>query len=812
MRRLLLILTMLFSAITTWATCGVGYTYVRPLTIWHSNFASTLTNFPLLMCFNGACTSSTTLTDLKTVGNGGKIQNTVANSIGTTGPADLQFCTSVSGGTAIKYEVAAYSATTGATEIWLQDASASSTTDQIIYMFYGNSSVVTTQQDLSLWSDANYSFVSHYPNGSTLGVKDSSGNTSPTNNSATASTGQIDGSVSFASTQSIDVNSPVQVTADHTMSVTAWFKPGLACGGSGGFQGIAADALSSGNGWYLYWCIANTTHFAFKNAGSASNMGGERQSNTGPTSPAGSYSFIAGTWDGTTGQGGVHTYWNGALADGVTGTNGAGTAGTNMTIAKWVVTGTNPYIGGLDELRVASDAKSANWLAAEYANDSTPANSYNIGPIIDARTPAGLASGGNCIPVVIDHTKVPNTDQTNFQFTVGGVYPWMRDVANSGYVNTAAGQNNIVWYSNSTCTTVIPFEIESWINTTGQFQSWVQVATASHTVDTTVYLGIGKPSNTTDQSNKTSLWGSNHVIDTYHFGTPVTLGKVGSGSAALDLSVGQSGTPQASLGVTGGGGAASIDNQTFPGTWLEWVPSGSDTIGAHGFPTGSAVSTLSAWVRLYTTNTNLLGNHDMMGYAWGKTNLGGGLGGRDLTFENDQADGHHFANIVGVSTGRWFDNNPGVGACTDIGGGSMCSFYGSGNTTPAAVIDTNWHYYTWVYGTAAGALSTSTMYVDGTAVTSTFYGYPNGSASVPATGNADGTSGAPAKVTVGDGAGHDCCRLVGQVDEARTLDVAVTADRVATDYNNQSSPLTFYSFGTSAPVVSGGVRHRVTNQ
>jgi hypothetical protein len=38
-----------------------------------------------------------------------------------------------------------------------------------------------------------------------------------------------------------------------------------------------------------------------------------------------------------------------------------------------------PFNGAIDELRVANDGRSADWVAAEYSNQNDPANFYAIG-------------------------------------------------------------------------------------------------------------------------------------------------------------------------------------------------------------------------------------------------------------------------------------------------------------------------------------------------------------------------------------------------------------------------------------------------
>ncbi len=57
--------------------------------------------------------------------------------------------------------------------------------------------------------------------------------------------------------------------------------------------------------------------------------------------------------------------------------------------------------------------------------------------------------------------------------------------------------------------------------------------------------------------------------------------------------------------------------------------------------------------------------------------------------------------------------------------------------------------------------------------------------------------------------GTNACQC--QIDEARVRSDYIADGRVTADFNNQSSPWTFYTWGTPVLLVSS-VRHRVINQ
>lgn len=110
--------------------------------------------------------------------------------------------------------------------------------------------------------------------------------------------------------------------------------------------------------------------------------------------------------------------------------------------------------------------------------------------------------------ITIDHTKVPNTDQSNFPVLISGTYSYLATIANGGNVQNANGYD-VIFTSDAGCATKLDHEVETYTATTGAVTYWVRVPLLSHTNDTTIYLCYGNPAITTEQSNKTGVWDSN---------------------------------------------------------------------------------------------------------------------------------------------------------------------------------------------------------------------------------------------------------------------------------------------------------------
>jgi hypothetical protein len=209
-----------------------------------------------------------------------------------SGPADLVFCDAASAGNTLKYEVATYDASSGLTEIYVLVSSLSHTTDTNIYMFYGNASVSTTQQDLSLWTDAGYQEVCHFPDGTTLNITCSKQAGTPVNHSAAAVAGQAGGAADFASGHYIDAgNSYSQGTS--AFSVEAWFKK-TSCASN--FQAIASTYnTGTSTGWWLYVCDGSGQRVTFLNPAN--------QNTANAAMPFSQWNYAVGTYNGSVGKG-----------------------------------------------------------------------------------------------------------------------------------------------------------------------------------------------------------------------------------------------------------------------------------------------------------------------------------------------------------------------------------------------------------------------------------------------------------------------------------------------------------------------------
>ena len=156
----------------------------------------------------------------------------------------------------------------------------------------------------------------------------------------------------------------------------------------------------------------------------------------------------------------------------------------------------------LDEMRLSNSQRSGDWIKTEYNNQGSPATFYAISSSISNDEYSYRRT------VTIDHSKVPNTDQSNFPLLVSGTYSYLATTANGGNVQNSNGYD-IIFTSDCGCTTKLDHEVESYNAATGAVNYWVRVPTVSHTSDTIIYMCYGNTAISTSQANTTGVWDAN---------------------------------------------------------------------------------------------------------------------------------------------------------------------------------------------------------------------------------------------------------------------------------------------------------------
>ena len=337
-----------------------AYSYYRAITINAATYnPGSETNFTVLVCANGSSPCNTSVAGLNQSGGGAHVQNSNGYDIIFTSDAG---CT-----TKLNWEMEKYVASTGEMEAWVLISSLG-TSNQTIYMCYGNSGISTFQGGTTgtAW-DSNYKGIWHLPDGSTLSANDSTSNAvNGTSNGATATTGQIDGGGSFvaASSQYITLGTASQLNVTGVLTISSWIN-------------ITTLATS-----FVYSRDFNTTRtgaFGINGAGNVylESNGGAVLFNGGATSMStGTWYNIVATYDGTS----YRSYINGVLQETVAASSFNSSTDTPSNIGRRPYPGVPNYFDGkIDEVRISNTNRSQNWITTEYNNENSPSTFETFG-------------------------------------------------------------------------------------------------------------------------------------------------------------------------------------------------------------------------------------------------------------------------------------------------------------------------------------------------------------------------------------------------------------------------------------------------
>lgn len=324
------------------------HTYVRTLTIDHTQVPSTQTDFPILVNFTDAT--------FKTVANGGHVNTTNA----------FTFSSDSGGSSLLKWEVERYNASSGEIVAWVKVASVSSSSDTVFYLRYGGA-ITTDQSDAANVWTSSFQTVLHVKDGSTLSVANSLGSPVPANNGATAGTGLIDGCavMDAASNQYIGLNDSFNFSA---LTYSCWVNASALSNAYNAtifknrvnvdFTGIMVKSTGK-----LYGATKATTLISYDGTGVT-------------TLSTGTWYHLVMTYDSTNG---LNVYVNASLDKNVAANGNAATHTAEVHVGDGVNSGNWDWTGSIDEPRIASAARTADWITVEYANQKATTNLVALG-------------------------------------------------------------------------------------------------------------------------------------------------------------------------------------------------------------------------------------------------------------------------------------------------------------------------------------------------------------------------------------------------------------------------------------------------
>jgi hypothetical protein len=362
------------------ASTALAYNYRKSVTVSAGQVVGgPLASFPMLV--------SVTDPNLRTVGNGGHVQNPNGYDIifralddPTCGGAGSSPCQ-------LDHEIEKYVPATGELVAWVRVPSIAVGT--VIYLLYGDATVSSpTQNAAGVWS-ANFRAVWHLkedPSGAAPQIKESTTNANHGTSAGAMPPGdqlnaKVDGGLNFDGVDDvIDAGSNVTLDNLDPFTFSAWVYPRSMGGQSDGrivHKGsIAARKqlqISSGglNDFALY--VDRAT--AVADAEGADNSATLNQ-----------WQYVCGTYDALNGP---RIYRNGVEIAYRSRTVGSGSTVDESAFNFYI--GNRPgqdkgWDGDLDEVRVSNVVRSTGWMATEYNNQNSPASFFALG--VEQSTPS----------------------------------------------------------------------------------------------------------------------------------------------------------------------------------------------------------------------------------------------------------------------------------------------------------------------------------------------------------------------------------------------------------------------------------------
>jgi hypothetical protein len=315
----------------SFTTSGSGslsaWKYRKSVTIDHTKIVANLSNFPVLVDI----TDSGLAAHAQTNGNDILFTDSTLNKL--------------------NHEIESYTSSNGHLIAWVKILNLSSTSDTILYMYYGNPTATNQQNPAGVW-DSNFLMVQHL-NG-TLGTQydsTSNHNNGIMNGSVSSAQGKIGRGLNFTGGY---VALPQVCTSQTQFTFSAWIYPQ-----SGARYFISEWANNQG----AFLQVASDNHLQLYVNGIM----------VGQSITLNQWHYVVGTYDGTT----ARLYIDGGSPVSVSAAHP--TWGSQTMYIGDRYDHTRQFVGLIDEVRVSNIARSSSWTATEYADQNNPSTFYTIG-------------------------------------------------------------------------------------------------------------------------------------------------------------------------------------------------------------------------------------------------------------------------------------------------------------------------------------------------------------------------------------------------------------------------------------------------
>ncbi|MEE8060684.1 MAG: DUF2341 domain-containing protein [Gemmatimonadales bacterium] len=353
-------------AAVTFAPCD--WNFRKKITIDSTKVPSDQTNFPVLI----SLTDSDLAADAQDDGD------------------DIVF-TAADGVTQLSHEIEKFDGTTGELVAWVKVPNLSSSVDTVLYMYYGHATTSSQENSTDVWTG--YVGVWHLQEdpgpGNPGDIKDSTsyanhGTADASMDSADQVPGVANGSFDLDGTDDfVQVSSSASLNPSTTVTVEAWYNldtcstdaVGLVSKGDGVMNNTGTSVR------YALWiegdgttCSNNDTTFCVNTPKWGTSP--ETCIEVNNSGIGGAWTQLVGTYDGVQ----IRLYQDGALIGSQAYTAAiSGGATSDVTIGTGYDTAGQDVDGKIDEVRISSVARSADWITTAYNNQNSPSTFYTVG-------------------------------------------------------------------------------------------------------------------------------------------------------------------------------------------------------------------------------------------------------------------------------------------------------------------------------------------------------------------------------------------------------------------------------------------------
>ncbi|MEM2118870.1 MAG: M14-type cytosolic carboxypeptidase, partial [Candidatus Bathyarchaeia archaeon] len=334
---------------------SIDWQYRRTITIDRTKVSGTQTDFPVL------------------------IELTDSSLIGKAQADGDDFLFTDMSNAKLDHEIELYDNSIGRLVVWVRLPLLSSTTDTVLYMYYGNPNCGSQQSVAAVW-DASYKMVLHLKEAAGVQYDSTinSNNGVPQNGVFQGVPGKIDGADTFdGSNDYVQVSHSGTLTG-YTTAFTASFWIRLE--DTNRRQVILNKYDTAGNqrGWFIEYNPVDrpTRPFGFYASQDGVNYR-EWYASFVPT--AGVWYYVTVVWEANV----VPRFFiNGAQVTTVgsfTLSSIYNNAGTPLFIGRCPYNNARYFKGSLDEIRISNPARSASYIQTSYNNQLNPATFYSLG-------------------------------------------------------------------------------------------------------------------------------------------------------------------------------------------------------------------------------------------------------------------------------------------------------------------------------------------------------------------------------------------------------------------------------------------------